>query len=304
MNELAVIKHEPTLLEKFDAIELRTEDLIPKEDAEWCAREQEDLQSTLKQLSNIRKAFMLMLEQSNNTAFSWDDWRKDSTYWEESHVSKDFKIRKDMKEGHRFFDQFKWFPGYGLRDVDKLENAAKRAFIKEIQHYFMGKYLLEFTELEPEYKELDNWLNYMDILEYIKTAAGSLDFRSGAVQQVVDKFKAHFQWKTPNLANDTINFEKAIWWPRGGDYTLSRHYGVDFINDLDAAVAVFELEEVRSEYAFIYLLGKKTTFEWEAPLNGNKIEGIKFFKNGKVSLKFKDSSYANQFMNRFDLFKK
>lgn len=298
------------LVDKFDNITITLEKQIPAADAEFCRQEDAFYRRTIDQLNGTIKLAKEMYLQANNDAVSihtsaWKDGElfncphlespKENLHpWVTNHQTAD-----NVDDAYKSFE-FGW--GYVIRDCVRLKRKVFARFTKRIVDYFTKKYQMELSKaLDEHISELNFEVTWLDILEMIKTDMGGiLDFKGGAVEQAVETFREKCKWRKPVAKGSIVEFESYMWFSRGEtEFNIWQHE--KDLKALDAAISIFELEEVRENYAIMYLIGKKLSWDWDAPLNGEKLEGIRFFKNKKMQLRFKDGLLAQAFIRRFQL---
>lgn len=289
-----------SLLDKFESVLVRIEDQLSPADLLYCQQEEEHYKHAMNQLYAEEKMLREYLVIENSSYWGIHDIESKSM---EPWVTKSdtYSSTPEQEKRQKFYDSFKYTSAFGIVATYKLREKLREAFVKRIVDYFTKKYLLEIGEVNAD--ELPGEIGWLVLIEKIKEKLGGLlDFRGGAVDQAFQDFRESISWLTPVVSGTIITVDRYWYWGRGSSHEFSR-WGSDTtkLQSLDKAISVFELEEVRPKYAFAYLEGTKCRFEWEAPLNGEKVDSIKFFKNGKMQLKFKDSFLAQQFYARFQL---
>lgn len=292
-----------TLLEKFLSIEVNLVDQVPTEDKSFCQAEEEMFKKTLDQLASAEQTFRVHMDARNNemiTLYEDDHGRNSGIY--------PFIARKKHTDSENkdipVYEALEYGWGYGVRECIRLRRQLKTYFITRISNYFIGKYHIEISKKFKDCTddlEIDA-ITWLDIVEMIKTDLGGvIDFKGGAIDQCIKAFRNDIRHRTPLVKGNIVEIDRFFWWGRSGNHKIENSYREKNWDNLDAICSIFEVEEVRNNYAFMYLYGTECKFDWETPINGEKIEALKIFKNGKLQLKFKDASLAKQFMNRFQL---
>ena len=290
-----------TLLEKFDAIEVKLEDQIATEDHEFCQNEQLLYDKTIKQLNDTELFCRTKLLAEPNDSISLEE--SENAQKDFSSTLYPFIMRSNTSsDSEKFYNSYHFGWAYPIRDIWRLKVELRSKFIDRIKDYYIKKYHLELPgDLDSFIKKLGMDVTWLQIINLIKDGMGGiLDFKGSAIQQKVEEFQKNFMWRKPILNGDIIELPDYIYWGRESSFNYFGHSDKEALL-LDTAISIFELEEVKTDYAIMYLKGQKCKFQWETVLNGEKIEAFRCFKNRKVQLKFKDSMLAAQFINRFAL---
>lgn len=288
-----------TLLEKFDAVKLSDEDQIPAADKEWCEQEQKNFKKVLTQLTEKQEYFKKKAAVEDH----FDECHFLSgmfagTYW---------KDRREWKSSSwkdkNYYDLFRYSSAYQVKECSKLKTKLKEEFVKNVALYFVEKYNLDIPDYHNAYGEkLDERCDYKVILGLIKESLGGfLDFRGGAIEKAIEDIQSELRYSTAILTGNILEFPRFAY-GRGNDKypEVSEYRNGGSFAALDKAISIFETEEVKDNYALMYLSGKSAG-NWDTPLNGEKIEAFKFWKSGKFQLKFKEAAYATAFVSRFNL---
>lgn len=295
------------LLEKFDTIDIQLDQQIPQEDKDYLLAEQNAFDKARAQLLRSEKMFRRLRDMQPNEYITLYEKDNADDPYENKGIYPFISKGSTDKTTEEFYAILEYGWAYAIRDCIRLIGKLKEGFIKRIIDYFTKKYSLEIPDTVEEYcMQLHiGPLSWRDILEMIKSAMGGmLDFKGGAVEQAIKEFRELFRYgKRPERKGAIIEIERFCWWNNRQTSHEFSNWGSDrdkYIT-LDKAISVFETEEVRANYAIAYILGQKCTFDWYPPINGEKIEGLKWFKNGKLQIKFREQNYAVQFFNRFEL---
>jgi hypothetical protein len=292
-----------TLVDKFEAVQVTASDNLPAEDIEFCTQQTEALQFALNQIEWWNQMFHCYKDLNPNPAYSIREGYSDRY---ELSTEKNFYRGDDSGWAIRY-EQFHYTPDYDIVHCQKLRTKAKNAFVHRIYKYFEEKYKVELDT--PEFKNQkaieDYKPCYKSIIEDIrKQLGGTLDFRSIAIRRHIDLFRAEI-YSTKNV---TLN---------GKAMTIDNYQHYDFhyseptyridrwntnIQALSNAISIFESDEVIDRFIGSHFLDTDINFgkEWHV-LNCQKLEGITFYKNRKVKLKFKSPAYAKEFYDLFEL---
>jgi hypothetical protein len=197
-----------------------------------------------------------------------------------------------------------YFPG---ADFEEKEKEAKKSFIFHINHYFSQKYNLKDMDCS-DLLRLEN-LHYNHIIEKLFAEFGDIIKRG--VSNLVDDFRRHFvrlpayEPKPPKLSRNKINLYKRYWYDANFDHT---EFYFESNNDgyrvFCRALLYFDTGDITAEKtahfpetSYKNLVDFSKTYE----LGLEKIEGVKFYKNGRVDLVFNSGEYAGEFFEMFGL---
>lgn len=208
---------------------------------------------------------------------------------------------------------------YGtLKKIDSLQNE----FVKHIFSYFERKYKVSLennfpkSDLESKYyrynskkempKELVfDFIDYHTVVDKIIDQLGGMSFQDKAIKEVKDKLKE----KCYNSYHDTWNIKvkgNVISYTGYGyvdNYWSRDKYEVhspDFIRTFMEAISVEQYGEskhiigIDCLYNYSVYISEDELKNGIVPI-GVKVERIKFFKNGRIDIKFKEAEQARQF---------
>ena len=228
---------------------------------------------------------------------------------------RDFKalceaIEKEAEQSGRYstFEKMSkrlcYFPG---ADFEEKEKEAKESFIFHINDYFSRKYNLKDMEC-GDLLWLEN-LHYNHFLDKLFAEFG--DIINRGVSNLVDDFRRHFirlpayEPKPPKLNRNRISLYKSYWYD--ANFERTEFYFEDNNDGYKVfcrALLYFETGDITAEKEAQFLntgyrnqidFSKSYDFELE------KIESVKFYKNGRVDIFFCSDAEAKRFFDMFDM---
>lgn len=290
--ENSLIVREKALIDKFDAIEIKSEDLIPKPDISFLS----DAETRFRQIYDEHK---VNLQKFTELA----DKEANSYYCgvEKGYRGYDIKeTRHSYRNSEEYdeWDRYRFTHNYPIVHTHKLILKLLKYYITECLKYFIEKYQLEIEydkiEKEDDPEVLEKMASANAILDFIKSNLnGVLDFRGEAVRQAIKLIEEKLSWRSPVLKGRLVEFA-SFYYSRNDGY-MSRHD--DGHKILNYMIAVYEQEEVIPDYVTIasVFIGVENT-----PNKAQLLESFKLFKNNKLQFKFKDPADARAFCNRFN----
>ena len=289
------------LLEKFDAVVIRTDDRITEADRKYCQSQQELYQDAVQGFYQIACLWMDMCVCQKNALADPDDYREK---WKKKYLISS------------------WWPNRTVKDIIRHIFSLHEAFINEIVSYLndtyhlsIGTYAVERNLIpeEPQFYETDDvidWaafppvvLRYEDIVDFILSGFGGRTFEEQAPYELVE----HCHIAAWDKSTHTANFERkksTIKILHGAcDYGYYSSHNQWHINDsakhIIKALAHFETGGFDRFPSWLDSLSSDRSYLWddEYELEGVvKLERIKLFKNGRMDIRFTSEAYALQFI--------
>lgn len=292
----------PDLLSGILSIEVRNEDKITEQDRQYCQEQQDMLYKTLDQIDRWYAIFKEEAERYREERnFSYDDNGKISM--------RDFYSYHNGMEDYSH-NEFKPFDI--LNDlVDKNHNANSN-FANCIIAYFNRTYSVSVPEQRIDEKALKMgsrpvYGTYVDVvIEHL----GGKSFRETAVEELLARVTRVVKpscWSKvkPELKKDKIVFPEIL---RFDDYYLqynkcqiSYNYG-EGLETLCAGIAYGADDVLCGSSDMIIRFNRNDVFvnDWY-DLTTTNAEQIRFYKNGRIDIKFKDSAAAEICFKRLRL---
>lgn len=289
-----------SLLDKFSAVEVKTDNRISEEDRVFCQTQQRAYEEAKDALIKIRGLWKDLVKNQEELlgAVMTDSYSKE-TY-----------IRLN---------------GFSTTDIRNKIEYLPELFISAIVSYFNRKYHVSVSEMEvkkklvPDSPQFD-WeksrtneyhkqmreltLKYEDVLEQIFVQLGGRTFAERALDEL--KEKCHkFSWNNYKglpeyeVQNETIHFNG---YACSFDAWLSRSVWKfnDGMRDVLRGLAHFEtqqLDYLPKDIAFLVGYDDKCSSSYE--FDYEKLKRIRMFKNHRVDVRFASKELAHQFAEQY-----
>ena len=289
-----------SLLDKFSAVEVKTDNRISEEDRVFCQTQQRAYEEAKDALIKTRGLWKDLVKSQEDLlgAVMTDSYSKE-TY-----------IRLN---------------GFSTTDIRNKIEYLPELFINAIVSYFNRKYHVSVSEMEvkkkliPESPQFD-WeksrtneyhkqmreltLKYEDVLEQIFVQLGGRTFAERALDEL--KEKCHkFSWNNYKglpeyeVQNETIHFNG---YACSFDAWLSRSVWKfnDGMRDVLRGLAHFEtqqLDYLPKDIAFLVGYDDKCSSSYE--FDYEKLKRIRMFKNHRVDVRFASKELAHQFAEQY-----
>lgn len=199
--------------------------------------------------------------------------------------------------------------------IEKIVFKECESFICKVYSYFKNKYnvTLKVIEYNTDYcikyreeraeKNL-NWfmneLNYNLLLNDIFNQLGGFDFESKEVEEAKEKLNIYSKNDYVKIKGKNLSIKDYVWFDSWRTY---KKYGFNYninekIRPLFKLISLYETGATKSEiinrlYEDLKSYDDVTGVNFE--VQGEKIKGLKIFKNGKITIVFKDGSSALEF---------
>lgn len=300
------------LLDKLNKIEVKASDTISQEDREFVTKLETDYLDTVKQLKNSIEILQSLVETNNKEV-------EDLYTIEEKNYKERFQLTK--KSYH--FDHETILKAYGfsfkssiLQCYNSLE-SAKNVFIRNVISYFNKTYSLKIdADVYSDRCKLNNWnkrevVFLEEVVEYVNSQLNGLNLKQAGIDLLIENFTSTVTyragWATKNkVSKNTISFPDFMYY--GESYVsvdVKRlRYDDTRYWALLRAIVYFE-SGLTKEYCFNSKLAgfyNNMDFVFEPiEVYGEKIESVRFFKNGKVELKFTSQTHLQEFIKIFKI---
>ena len=294
----------PDLLSGILSVQVRNEDKITEQDRLFCQSQQDLLYKSLEQIDRWYNIFKEEAEQyREGRKFSYDDSGKVSM--------RDFYSYHNDKEDYSH-NEFKPFDI--LNDmVDKNYNANAN-FASRIIDYFNKTY--NVSVIVPHIDEKTLPMGFRPIFETYVDAViehlGGKSFRDTAEEELIYRFLKVVQpsrWSKvkPELKKDKITFPDILSFDSFYQEYYNRnqiHYNYrDKIETFCEGIAFGADDSIHGSSRMIIGLNEDDidVSRWY-DLTTTNAGQIKFFKNGRIDVKFKDSAAAESCFKRLRLY--
>lgn len=214
--------------------------------------------------------------------------------------------------------------------VDTIQKLQEK-FISKICYYFSNKYnvTIESNDIYAKYKsnELkyekrenkDHTLNenlleykyfdYNNIIDEIFEQLGGFTFKEKAIDEIKNATREIYSYNdyrkssNMNIKNNKLiidgyyAYKDSIW----NEYRLTGDYGKIFTSlyYFDSNTIVTNNTELHNKYCGYENEKNQNNFEKYNPYSLAKVKSIKFYKNGKLEIEFKNSEDTQQFAKEY-----
>jgi hypothetical protein len=276
------------LLEKFTKVTVKVSTLLPSEDKVALDTLHRQYEEAMEQLDEWRLFFEQEMERNPLPGFIL---RRSDYGNKELSVDKPHNFKSDDPF---VFNRF--FVGYPLRDIEKKLTECRTAYISKAYDHFSKKYALTINVVKDNFAGVKK-LTYMDVVDDIRKQFNGLNFNAIAKEQIINKFRSRIFRRDRVILNNK-NIELKEYYHRAE----FEWYRDDAILPLENAIMFFERNEPAPGRMFNDThWGKYVDYTQDYTfINCEKLEGMRFFKNNKVILKFKTAAIAKAFYEFFD----
>ncbi|MDR2882900.1 MAG: hypothetical protein LBU98_03890 [Alistipes sp.] len=309
MNTQAQAGGTPDLLSSIMGVAVRNEEKIAAEDREFCETRQERLYTTLCQLRWWYGLFTANAERYRES--------HNVIYAENGSIEK-HKLRSIYHNGEREdYTEFEFLPFDSIDDVVKLYGKAVEAFGNDIVRHFNKKYGVSVPE--PYFDDEKFFMGFLpEYQTYVDQVIGHLGgkgFRETAEEELLKRFhkivaRGYGGKLKAELKGDRITFPDLLYFdPFYWDLNKTNHLHYNYTNELNRlcegiGFGVAGVLSGSSRNILCFDSHKVDTSEWYPFGIGDGI-AFKFFKNGRLNVKFKDAVAAERCWKklRLDTFK-
>lgn len=284
------------LLQKFSAVEVKTDNRITKADQQFFQHQQTAYQDAVTGFYQIGGLWSDMVCQQKAVLFDPEDLRE---AWKDQYLVSD------------------WWPEIDANHLLKHIFYVNRKFIVSLVSYLNDTYHLSINPRvveaglslkEPPYITMEDemdWspavLHYEDIVELLLSWYNGRTFEEQGPYELMENCR-HMAWKA-----GTANFEQrktlVKLLSKACDYGYYRGHEQWHISDggksVVKALAFFEAGGFQPYPYEINELLSDTSYLWYDlwELDGcGKVERIKLYKNGRMDIRFTSEGYARQFV--------
>lgn len=289
------------LLSGILGVEIRNEDKISAADILFCENQQKLLYKTLRQIARWYGIFA----------------EEDKSYGDPHMIS----FKKNGEVNYRTpayseetgYSLFEFKPFKSINELAATNQKANQAFADRIIRYFNRTYNVSVPtpEINSDTIHIGFRPQYMTYVDAVITHLGNRSFRQTAEEELVRRFHNLVKpgpWSKvkPELKSDKISFPCIVTF----DDFYYNNYGrnhVDYnshgkIDSLCEGIAFGADDVLNGSARIVTGLNEREvdTSEWYE-LTLTNATGIKFFRNGRVDVRFKNREAANRCFNRLRL---
>lgn len=284
------------LLAVFDSIRINAEK-ISAEDKQVCEQLQLELYKVLNQLNE----WYLFFKDKGN-AYQ-DIYRL--YYKEDGSVRACDDIISENCENSRFI-QFEFIPFKMIEHIVTKYNEAINFFSDEVISYFNNKYHISVPKPDNDKRVVWGFRpSYQYLVDFVFNYLGKNNFREVAESEIIDKFhNVTTAWKDhlPFRKDDKIIFPKIIVWNEYYKENRLIYNSLVDIKYFSAGIALATNDTLDGSPAMIigFNANNIDLSRWYE-LTTDKAKMLKFYKNGRIDVKFKDKQTAEECFLRLKL---
>jgi 6-pyruvoyl-tetrahydropterin synthase len=285
------------MLQIFDSIQVKNEEKISQADIQFCEKQQESLYKTLAQLTRWYDVF----------------------YQDSQKYTKDEKI-KYLPNGMvkicnyyvaPYYDKYEYTPFQAMNEIVEKRREAIEAFARETICYFNKTYdtSVPVPELDKDKLPVDFQPEYMTYVDAVIEHLGGRSFRQTAEDELIKKLHnavhRYNRHDLPDLKSKSIVFYSLFSFDeiylRFNQNKIKWEYE-KYIETLCAGLAFYAHDRLNGDTGIVY--GYKSdniNISESYPLSTSPAEYMKFYKNGRVDVKFKDAASAEECFKKLKL---
>lgn len=277
------------LLSLFDSIHVRNEEKIPAEDRQFCEKLQGELHRALDRLTGEYNYFKNKADEYEGIyAFSFEE---DGTVYVSNELSP-----KNCED--RYFIRSEFKPFKAINEIVDSQKCIIRSFENQIIAYFNQKYHVHIDQPEREEKIVWGFKpTYQYLVDIVLGYLGGRNFRETAEYELLQRFhKVAARWAKhrdlyPLLKGEKIVFPRVISFDEF--YSDQYHIHYNSKNDVDlfcSGIAFCDDTFHGSSRMIIGFDSNNVDLSKWYDLTTDKATKMKFFKNGRIDVQFKDKT--------------
>ncbi len=294
------------LLSGILKVQVRNEDKITEQDRIYCQNQQDELYKTLDQIDGWYNIFKKEADKyEGKIKLKHEENGKITTSSYDLH----YRYNNDREDyTHHEFTPFK-----DINDLVDSHQGAVKNFINRIIGYFNKTYhvSVEAPAIDEKTLPMDFRPVYTTYVDVVIEHLGGKSFRNTAEEELIKRFldtvrPSYWSKVKPELKKDKIIFPDIVSWD-SIHYEYYKEY--DFAYDTDRKVAqfcegiAFGADDVLCGSTGM-IMGLDTRnvdiSQWYDLTTTNAVS-IKFYANGRIDVRFKDSAAAESCFKRLRL---
>lgn len=281
------------LLSSIYKIQIRNEEKIADTDRIFCEKQQVNLYRSLDEIDHWYGIFV-------EEAAKYKDSHK-ITYLANGKIKKDDPYNNRYDSMRTDYTDFEFKP---FDNIDKLVEKnynAIQAFSKSIVAHFNNTYNVSvpYPEIEKEKLPMGFRPLYLSYVDQVIEHLGGRSFRDTAEDELIRRFLhavSPGRWETvkPELKKDKISFPNIVSFDRFWPEKNKLHYNyLKDLEDLCAGIA-FGADNTLHGGTSMIIWFDDNNVDISRPytLSISNAEEMKFFKNGRIDVHFKDAKTA------------
>lgn len=291
----------PDMLAAFDTITVRNEEKITAADRDFCQRHQRVLTRTLDQLQR----WYDLLRQEADT-FS-------DQYEIRYNVNGTVEYRTPYSSNNHTTDygEFEFRPFDTLNEVVKLYQRVVRRFAGNIIDHFNRQYHLsvEVPDFDKDHTPWGHRPDYTTYVDHVIGYLGGRDFHQVGRQEIIERLQQTLRYgKGPVVIGNKIVLSKicrynsiALEFQQRYDfyYDVARH-----IDNICAGLVLAATDRLDGDHRIILGLDQNDVdlSNWYSlSSSAGTAEAVKFYKNGRIDIRFNDHAAALACYDRLQL---
>lgn len=289
------------LLSGILGVEIRNEEKITAQDRLFCEKQQEMLYNALEQIDQWYGIFTKEAEKYRES--------HKISYKENGKISYTEKLYPDDSNySHHEFRPFK-----SINMLASANHSANQNFASRIIGYFNRTYNVSVPvpEIDGDTLKMGFRPQYMTHVDTVIEHLGGRSFRKTAEEELIKRFhqlvKPH-RWSKvkPELKGDKISFPNIVVFDSFYyDYNRTNHVHYNYhgnISTLCEGIAFGSDDVLCGDKGMVMRLNQDNVdiSGWYDLMTTNAT-GMKFFRNGRIDVRFKDREVASLCFNRLRL---
>lgn len=290
------------LLSGILGVEIRNEEKITSQDRVYCEKQQELLYKTLEQIEQWHRIFMKDAEKYNES--------HRLKYSENGGIRHKISILDSEDSGYA---RYEFKPFKAINDLVSSNFNANECFARKIIGYFNRTYNVSVPvpEINGDTLKMGSRPHYMTYVDAVIEHLGGRSFRKTAEEELIKRFHQLVKpnrWSKvkPELKGDKISFPNIIFFD-SFYYEYNRTNRVHYnyhgnISTLCEGIAFGSDDVLCGDSKMVIRLNQDNVdiSGWYDLTTANAT-GIKFFRNGRIDVRFKDREAASLCFNRLRL---
>lgn len=276
--------------------DIKEENAIPEDDIQFCRQMQEDLAVTLEELTTW---YDRMKEYADKLKDEYSiDWREDGTVFGYRKNYTDISLKKSF-----VFEPFKV-----ISEIAGKYEAACRFLVNEIIRHFNNKYSLKMeTQKEVKWnirnRECPKW---EDTIQEILAYTGGRSFRDTAEDDIIKTFIGHVTYgyrseSDTSLKGRAITIAHAVYYDSWNETRITYDSRPKLDEIITGIILAADSKLDGGLHSLQFFNADHINFTRGYTLNSENIESIRFYKNRKLEIKFKNEEAASRCWSRLGL---
>lgn len=289
------------LLSGILGVEIRNEEKITAQDRLYCEKQQEQLYKSLEQIDRWYGIFTKEAEKYRES--------HKISYKENGEISYTEKLYPDDSNySHHEFRPFK-----SINILASANHSVNQNFASRIIGYFNRTYNVSVPvpEIDGDTLKMGFRPQYMTHVDTVIEHLGGRSFRKTAEEELIKRFhqlvKPH-RWSKvkPELKGDKISFPNIVVFDSFYyDYNRTNHVHYNYhgnISTLCEGIAFGSDDVLCGDKGMVMRLNQDNVdISGWYDLTTTNATGMKFFRNGRIDVRFKDREAASLCFNRLRL---